>query len=279
MSRARRTWLAKGGLYIVLGVITLVVLLPFLIMLVGPFRSPTDLILRGPLALPTDWSFHNLTRVFVEFSFGRYLLNTAIVSVPTTLVATVFAIMASFALAFIEFPLKGLVSILITVVGVLVSEEFIIIPLFHLTKVLGLINTFTAAILPQIALSACFSTLLIRSFFLGLPRELVDAASVDGASSWQTIWRVLVPISQSVIMTAATLTLTWTWNDYIIPLVMLQSPAKATLPLALTLFQGAHTIDIPLTMAGTVVTVLPMLIFYFLFQGHIVQGLTQGAVK
>ena len=153
------------------------------------------------------------------------------------------------------------------------------IPLFQMQRFFGITNTFLAVILPQVAMSAAFATLIIRSFFLGLPREMADAAMEDGASSWQILWKIYVPLSGPPILTAATLTTTWTWNDYIIPLVMLSSTSKATLPLGLVLFRGAHTIDIPLTMAGTLVTALPMLLLFVIFQRNFVQGLTQGVLK
>jgi raffinose/stachyose/melibiose transport system permease protein len=260
-------------------VIAVLTLLPLLVMLLGPFREPLDIINRGAIALPIKWSLDTLIRVFTQFHFGLYLWNTIVVTVPTVVVSLLFAVMAAFPLALMRFPLKRFILVVVTVIAIMISEEFIMIPLFQLIKTLGLVNTFSAAILPQLAMSAAFSTLIIWSFFLGLPREMVDAALQDGASSWQVLWRIYVPISTPAILTSATLTTVWTWNDYIIPLIMLPSTRKATLPLALTLFKGAHRIDIPMTMAGTLVTAAPMLILFFIFQRHLVKGLTQGAVK
>ena len=259
--------------------LTVVTLLPFLVMIFATLREPLDIVKRGAIALPEVWRFTTIRDVFTHYRFGLYLLNTIIVTVPTVAFALVMSILSAFALAVMDFRWKRLVIVLVTVIGVMISEEFIMIPLFQMQRSFGITNTFLSVILPQVALSAAFATLIIRSFFLGLPREMADAAMEDGASSWQILWRIYVPLSGPPILTAATLTATWTWNDYIIPLVMLSSTSKATLPLGLVLFRGAHTIDIPLTMAGALVTALPMLLLFVIFQRNFVQGLTQGVLK
>ena len=266
-------------LFAALVLLAAVTLLPFLVMIFATTREPLDIVKRGAIALPETWRFTTVRDVFTHYRFGLYLLNTVIVTVPTVTVALAMSILSAFALAVMEFRWKRLILVLVTVIAVMISEEFIMIPLFQMQRFFRITNTFLAVILPQIAMSAAFATLIIRSFFMGLPREMADAAMEDGASSWQILWRIYVPLSGPPILTAATLTTTWTWNDYIIPLVMLSSTSKATLPLGLVLFRGAHTIDIPLTMAGTLVTALPMLLLFILFQRNFVQGLTQGVLK
>lgn len=265
--------------FVVFLLLSVVMLLPFLVMIFATLREPLDIVKRGAIALPEVWRFTTIRDVFTQYRFGLYLLNTIIVTVPTVAAALAMAILSAFALAVMDFRWKRPVIVLVTVIAVMISEEFIMIPLFQMQRFFGITNTFLAVILPQVAMSAAFATLIIRSFFLGLPREMADAAMEDGASSWQILWKIYVPLSGPPILTAATLTTTWTWNDYIIPLVMLSSTSKATLPLGLVLFRGAHTIDIPLTMAGTLVTALPMLLLFVIFQRNFVQGLTQGVLK
>lgn len=266
-------------LYVLFALVAITTILPLVVMVLGAFRTPLDVITRGAVALPSTWNFTNIVSAFTQYDFGRYFVNTIIVTVPVVLVSIFFAVLCAFALALMDFPLRGLTTIFVTVIGIMVSEEFIMIPLFNLMRGFGLIDTYTAAILPQIAMSTAFSTLVVRSFFSNLPRELVDAALEDGASSWTVLWQILVPIASPAIMTSVTLTATWTWNDYIVPLVMLPSTRKATLPLGLTIFQGAHSTNVPMTMAGTLITALPMLILYVVFQRHIVSGLVQGVTK
>lgn len=273
----RRT-MFKLGIYAIFLSLALVVLLPFVVMFLGSFREHTDIILRGPLALPKVWDLETFKTVVLEYNFGRYFVNTVIITLPTVLFSLLFAIMSAYALTFMNLLLKRLLTLMTTVLGVAIAAEFIMIPLYHLMNNLHLIDTYWAAILPQLAMSAAFSTLIIRSFFQGIPKQLLDAALVDGASSWQILWRILVPIAKPAIITAGALTTIWTWNSYIIPLVLLPSPSKAPLPLGLLLFRGTYTVDIPLTMAGTTIMALPMLLFYFIFQRNIVRGLSRGAV-
>ncbi len=265
--------------YAVLITVAVVVLIPFVMLVLGPFRTPMSVVTDGPLALPASFSPDNLVEVLIEHNFLRYTLNTCIVTLPVVVCANLFALGAGFALAFMRFPFRRLVTVLITVVGIMVSEEFIMIPLFSMMRAAGLMNTFAAAILPQIALSAAFSTLLLWGFFNGLPNDFVDAALVSGANSFEVLRIVLTPMAAAPILSAVTLTATWTWNDYIIPLIMLQSSSKATLPLGLTVFQGAYTTDIPLTMAGTLITALPMVVLFIVFQRQMSQGLLQGFSK
>jgi raffinose/stachyose/melibiose transport system permease protein len=264
---------------VLFALVSAVILVPILLLFVGPFRDPIGIVSRGAIALPESWSLDNFRKVLVDFHFATYFFNSIIVTVPVVLISLVLAILAGFALAWMRFPLKGPIGILITVVAVMVSEQFIMIPLYILMNSLHLVNTFLSVILPQIAESAAVSTFVIRSFFISLPDELVDASLEDGASSWVLLWRILVPIATPAILTCATLTTTWTWNDFILPVVLLPSPRRATLPLGLVIFQGGHTIDIPLTITGALVTALPMLVIFFIFQRHVSRGLLQGVSR
>jgi raffinose/stachyose/melibiose transport system permease protein len=269
----------KATAALVFTVIAVIVLVPFLMLVLGPFRTPTEVVTQGALGFPSSWDLTNLKEVLFEHNFARYTLNTLYITAPVVIFATFFALLSAFALSFMRFRLRIPITIIITVFGIMVSEEFIMIPLFGLMRNLGLIDTFIAAILPQLAMSAAFSTLLIWSFFAGLPRDFVDAALVSGATSWELLWQVLAPMATGPIASAVTLTTTWTWNDYIIPLVMLQSSSKATLPLGLAVFQGVHQTNIPLTMAGTLITALPMVMLFLIFQRQMSRGLLQGFSK
>lgn len=273
-----KTRLTHFFLYIFLILIACVVLLPFLIMLLGSFREHIDIIIRGPLALPKIWHIENYENVLFKYRFGIFFRNTFYITTPTVIISLIFAVMSAYSLVFLKLFFRNIMVLLSTVLGVMIASEFIMIPLYKLMSELNLLDTYTAAIIPQLAMSAAFSTLIIRSFFLGLPRDLLDAARVDGAANWRILWTILVPIAKPAIITSGALTTVWTWNSYIVPLVLISNPSKVPLAVGLLLFQGTYTINIPLTMTGTVVTALPMLLFYLFFQRHIIRGLTQGAV-
>ncbi len=265
-------------LFIFLLILASVILMPFLIMLLGSVREHIDIIIRGPLALPKIWHFENYYIVLSRYRFGIYFRNTFYITAPTVIVSLVFALMAAYSFVFLDLPFRKPIVLISTILGVMIASEFIMIPLYRLMNVFGILDTYPAAILPQLAMSAAFSALILRSFFLGLPRDFIDAALVDGATNWRILWSILAPIARPAIITSAALTTVWTWNSYILPLVMLPDPMKVPLAVGLLLFRGTYTINIPLTMTGTVVTALPMLIFYLLFQQHIIKGLTRGAV-
>lgn len=282
MSRAKvrlRRWAGRTAIHVVLAAIAACVLLPFVMMLLGTFRQHVDIIRRGPLALPLSWSFANYRTVLVEYHFLRYYLNSVWVTAPAVAGSLVFAIMSAFAFSVMEFAGKYVLLVGTVALGVMIASEFIMIPLFQLMSTFGLVNTFTGVNLPSLAMSACFSTLVIRSFYMGLPRDLLDSALVDGASTWQALWKIYVPIARPAIVTCGALTTVWTWNSYIVPLVLLHDPAKAPLPLALALFQGQYVANVPLIMTGATLTALPMILVYLLFQPRIAWGLTQGAIK
>lgn len=277
--RRVRKWAGHAWIYLSLSLIAVMVLLPFIMMILGTFRQHVDIIRRGPLALPLTWSFANYQTVLVEYNFLRYYWNSIAVTAPAVIGSLVFAIMSAFAFSVMEFVGKYVLLLGTVSLGVMIASEFIMIPLFQLMSSLGLVDTFTGVNLPSLAMSACFSTLVIRSFFMGLPRELLDSALVDGATSWQALWRIYVPIARPAVITCGALTTVWTWNTYIIPLILLYDPAKAPLPLALALFQGQYVANVPLIMTGATLTALPMIIVYLIFQPRIAWGLTQGAVK
>jgi raffinose/stachyose/melibiose transport system permease protein len=264
--------------YFILILLSIFILLPFALMFLGSFREHVNIIINGALALPESWDIANFKEVLIEYNFRYYFVNTIIVTAPTVILANIFAVMSAYALAFMDFPFKKTIKLFTTVVGIMIATPFIMIPLYQLMARLNLIDSYLAPILPQVAMSACFATMVLRSFFKGLPKELIEASLVDGATSWQVLWKILVPIAKPAIITSAALTTVWTWNAYLLPLILLQDPAKVTLPVGLMFFKGRYTTNIPLMLTGTTITSVPMIIFYLLFQRHLVKGLSQGVL-
>lgn len=268
-----------GLVYGLVFFLALLIIAPFVLMFIGSFREHIDIIQRGSLALPRQWSFQNFRTVLFRHHFDRYYLNSVIITVPVVLGALLFALMSSFALSVMEFPGKNLILVAVISLGVMVAEVFIMIPLFRLMYILRLVNNLLSVILPSLAMSACFATLVIRSYFMGLPRELLDSAMVDGATHWQTLWHIYTPLATPAIVTSGALTAVWTWNTYITPLVLIHDPLKVPLPLGLALFQGQYVANVPLIMTGATLTALPPIAVYLLFQPKIVLGILQGSIK
>ena len=163
--------------------------------------------------------------------------------------------------------------------GLVFPIEAMIVPLYFDLRDLGLTDTYWALILPQIGLSVAFGTFWMRAFFLSTPRSLVEAARIDGASSWTTLWRVLVPFGRPAILTMMVLVFMWTWNEFLLALVMVSSENLRTAPLGLAFFQGQHTSDLTLLAAGAVIVATPVVVVYVFLQRHFIRGMLTGAVK
>jgi raffinose/stachyose/melibiose transport system permease protein len=159
----------------------------------------------------------------------------------------------------------------------MVPMEAIIVPLYYDFR--GLTNTYWGLILPQIATSVAFGTFWMRAFFRGVPRSLVEAARIDGASSWFTLWRVLLPLARPAVLTMTVLLFMWTWNEFLLALVMVSDEGLRTAPLGLSFFQGRNTSDLTLLAAGSVIVALPVVVLYVFLQRHFIRGMLSGAVK
>jgi raffinose/stachyose/melibiose transport system permease protein len=161
----------------------------------------------------------------------------------------------------------------------MVPFDAAIIPLYNWMRSLGLTDTLWALILPQIGLSVSFGTLWMSSYFESLPDELVDQATIDGCSRWQVLWNVLLPIARPASSTLIVLIFMWTWNEFLLALVMIQKESLRTLPVGLAFFQGRYSANIPLMAAGAIIVALPTLLLYIFFQKQFLQGLSSGAIK
>ena len=144
---------------------------------------------------------------------------------------------------------------------------------------MGLYDTYWALILPQVGLSVCFGAFWMRAAFSGVPQDLEDAAKVDGCNSWSALWRVLLPVVQPAMLTLIVLLFVWTWNDFLLALVLVVSEQLRTLPLGLAFFQGRYSMNVTLVAAGAVMVAVPTIFIYTLFQRQFVRGVTAGAVK
>jgi raffinose/stachyose/melibiose transport system permease protein len=157
--------------------------------------------------------------------------------------------------------------------------EAVVIPLYHFLNRFDLINTYWALILPQIGLSVSFGTLWMSGFFRSASQDLIDAAAIDGSSRWQTLWLVLWPLARPAVLTLVVLIFMWTWNEFLLALVLVQDEAVRTLPVGLAFFQGRYTADIPRLAAGSLIVAGPIVLVYLLFQRYFIRGMVSGAVK
>lgn len=211
--------------------------------------------------------------------FGSYLGTSALVSLFVVTVSTVLSILAGYAFGAMRFR-GATVLFYLMLLGIMMPAEAIVVPLFFDLRSLGLTDTFWAITLPQVAQSVAFGTFWLRAYFRSSNRSLVEAARLDGAGTWRVLWQVLVPVARPALVTMIVLIFMWTWNEFLIPLVMIPSnESLRTAPLGLGFFQGQYTQGFALLAAGAVIVATPVVIVYLILQRHFIAGMLEGAVK
>jgi raffinose/stachyose/melibiose transport system permease protein len=262
---------------VVLSLVTFILLFPFLVVVVTAVKTTADVIHR-PLGLPTSWQWGNFADAWRQGHFGHYFLNSILVAVPTVFGVLVFSLLAAYVLATASFRGKSIVFALF-IVGLTIPLDILIIPLFFDMLSFGLIDTLPALILPQVAVGLPFGILLLRSFIQDLPRELLEAGELDGCSRRQTLLHIVYPLTRPALASLLVFNFMWTWNQFLLPTVLIQSDSKRTLPVGLNYFQGRYITDVPLLMAGVTISFVPVVIVYVIFQRQFIRGITMGAAK
>ncbi len=263
--------------YIILTVFLLIILIPIIGLVFSAFKTDTEVI-KGPLSFPSQLRFENFQKAWTTGRFNLFFRNSVVVT-SVVVVASVFLSTLT-GYAFAQLPVPGLKALYpLMLIGYMVPFEAVIIPLYHFMDRISLTDTYWALILPQIGLSVSFGTLWMTSFFRSAPHELMDAAAMDGCSRWQILWKILWPLARPAILTLVVLIFMWTWNEFLLALVMIQDETMRTLPVGLAFFQGRYSADIPLMAAGSLIVAGPILLVYIIFQRYFIRGMLGGAVK
>ena len=229
-----------------------------------------------PPLLPATLTLDNYRELFERVGMGRYLLNSILVATAVTLGSVTFNVMAGYAFAKLDFV--GRERIFQALLGALVIPgQVAMMPLFLELKALGLVNSYGGVIIP--ALASIFGIYLVRQYARSIPDELIEAARVDGASELVIFMRIIVPLLRPIIMTLAVFSFLASWNDFMWPLIVLTDQGHYTLPVALASLSREHVQDNELMMAGSVVTVLPVLALFLVLQRHYIEGLLAGSIK
>jgi raffinose/stachyose/melibiose transport system permease protein len=261
--------------FTILGAFSLIALLPIVGIVLTALQDPKGLDAYGSF---DGLHFDNFRRAWVDGHFGPYLRSSGIVVVAVVSVATLLSIMSGYAFALMRFRGSG-VLFYVLLLGLMVPFEALIVPLYYGFIDLGLYDTYWALILPQIGTSVAFGSFWMRAFFRTVPRSVVEASRLDGASSWVTLWRVLLPLAKPAVLTMVVLLFMWTWNEFLLALVMVDTESLRTAPLGLGFFVGRNTRDLTLLSAGAVIVALPVVIVYAFLQRHFIRGMVAGAVK
>jgi raffinose/stachyose/melibiose transport system permease protein len=263
--------------YALLTIFTALILVPFALIALTAFKTQAELA-AGVFALPQSLQWGNFATAWTEGRFGTYFLNSVIVVVPVVGASLLLCTLAGYAFAHLPLPGRGFLLGLL-LLGMIVPLEGLIIPMYYNLRGVGLLNTYWALILPQVGLSIPFGTYLMWVTFQGLPEEVIDAAIVDGATRATVLWRILVPMARPTLGALTVFFFIWTWNEFLIPLVLVSSDSLRTLPVGLAFFQGRYTANIPVLAAGATVVAAPLIVVYVIFQRQFIRGLVTGAVK
>ena len=257
--------------------LALVVLMPLLWLVSTSLKGPSENIFSSPPALfPAEPSFNAYVRLFQDNPLTTYLLNSTIVSVLAVVANLLFCSLAAYPLARMRFAGRGLVLGLV-VATILIPFQVVMIPLYILMVQLGLRNTLIALIIPQAA--TAFGLYLLRQSFLAVPSELEEAARIDGCSKIGEWWNVMIPAARADLITLAMFVFIGTWSDFLWPLVILDDPQLYTLPLGLQQLSSSFSLDWRVVAAGSVVSIVPVLLLFVLLQRFILPSAAGDAVK
>lgn len=278
--RIRRSF-GNGLLTAALLAFTLIVIVPFIWMLVMSFRT-TGEILRDPYGLPSDFQWQNYYKLFFDpaINFGIYFKNSVIVTALSTLLTLALSTMGGygFGRSRYYFRSRGLLFSLL-LFALMLPRQILYLPQFEMMSRYGLLNTYWALILIYAAMQLPVSTYLMSTYFSTLPRELEDAARIDGCSDYGTFWRVMLPLARPAISTVVLVNFLAFWNELLLAVTMVTDPSKRTLPAAMMMFVGEHGSNYAIAAASLVSAMLPIFIIYLILSDKFIKGLTAGAVK
>lgn len=220
----------------------------------------------------------NFVRAWEGGRFTQSMRSSVIVVAVVVPVASLLSILAGYAFGTMRFPGSNALFFLF-LFGLMVPLEATIAPLYYILRGFGLTNSYWSLVVPQAASLLAFGTFWMRAYFLSTSRTIVEAARLDGATTFQTLWRVLVPMARPAILTMVVLQFMWTWNDFMLALVMVSSESVRTAPLSLTFFVGRYSADFTAIAAGSIIVALPVVIAYVFLQRHFIRGVLSGALR
>ncbi|MGL3149522.1 carbohydrate ABC transporter permease [Microbacterium sp. A82] len=264
------------GIYLIAIVLITICITPVLYIIVGGFRTNSQITL-DPSGFPAPWQIANYGDVLASSEFWTAMINSTIAAVGTTLGAVLLGLMASYVIARYDFGGRGVMYSLFAA-GLMFPITVAITPLYLLIRNLGLVNSLAGIILPQIAFALPTTIIILVPFLRAIPKELEEAASIDGASRLGFFWRMVIPLSLPGVVTVGILAFVGSWNGYMLPLFILNDSSLFTLPLGVQNFASQYSVDTARVLAYTSLSMVPALVFFSLFERRIVGGLT-GAVK
>jgi raffinose/stachyose/melibiose transport system permease protein len=281
-SPRQQKFLTRFFQYLILVIVVVIILTPLVILVFGSLKTTGEMY-SHPYAFPNPPHWENLVTILTSATFWRLLWNSVVLMLATTTGVIIVCGLAAFVFARLEFRTKGFFFNLFTV-GLMFPINVAILPVYFVLRQLNgmgihLIDSLVGVILVQIAFNISASIMILRGFFAAIPAELQDASYIDGCNNFDFFWRILLPLSRPALAAVAALTMIASWNDLLVPLVVINSDKFWTLPLGTMQFQGQYSQDLALISAFVLLSAIPTLIFYLFAERQIVSGLTAGAIK
>ena len=274
--QAARQAAGSAGSYLLLYGLALLTVAPFLWMVLTSFKDLQEIFAYPPTWWPERFTFDNYTDAFRAAPFGRFYFNSLLVAVVVTLGQLVTCSMAAYAFARMEF--RGRDVLFYLFLGtMMVPAHVTMIPSFMILHWMGLIDSYGALILPGLA--SAFGTFLLRQFFLTLPKELEEAAFIDGCGRFRVLWQIILPLARPALATLAVFTFMGVFNDFLWALIVVNSQELYTVQLGLAIFRDRYSTEWGPLMAGSVVATLPVLLLFFFAQKHFIQGIALSGLK
>ena len=273
-----RSWIRefRPASALVLVVIALITLFPLFAFGLAALQPQGDLV--SGLEWPKVLHWENFASVWNDAHFSTLISNSFIIELAVVPATLLFSVLAGYGFGSLNLR-GGKILYLVLILGLVVPLEMIIIPLYFDFQSLGLVGTYWPIILTEIGTFMPFGAFWMTAYFRSVPSALIEAAEVDGASRWTILWRVLVPGARPALTTLGVLTFIWSWNQFLLVLVLVQDPTQRTAPSGLGYFVGEHSVDIPSLAAATFVVMVPALIVYLIFQRQFIAGTLAGALK
>ncbi|MFA6891929.1 MAG: carbohydrate ABC transporter permease [Sphaerochaetaceae bacterium] len=270
--------LGKTLALVFLILLMVVMVFPFIVIVLNSFKTAQDFAQNGPLGLPETWSMTAIKNFWVRVKYGQKLWNSFSISLVVAVVAVILSLLNAFALGIGK--IKGSVTFLILfVIANTLPQEVLVYPLYYMAKLFGIYDRQISVIIIFTAIQSAFGTYLLSSSYHAFPRELLEAATVDGCTKGELLTDVVAPVSKPTLSVLFVFFFLWTWNEFFIPLVMLVSNARQTVPIAISVTQGQHNMDMTAAAASALLGVLPCIIFFAIFQRTLTKGITAGAIK
>jgi multiple sugar transport system permease protein len=250
--------------------------LPFIWTFLTSVKTQSEALSVPPTLLPDVWNFVNYKIVWNTLPFGKFFLNTTLMVIFRCIGSIFFSALAGYAFARLEFPLKKIFFAMI-LIQMMVPSQIFILPQYLIISKLGWLNTIKALVVPGFV--STFGTFLLRQFFMGLPKDLEEAAYLDGCNVWHTFWYVLLPLTKSGLVSVGIFTALFAWKDLMWPLIVNMSIDKMTLSSGLVTLMGQYSVDYPQLMAGSMIAIVPMVILFLIFQKQFVEGIATTGTK